>query len=216
MKFKDPTGKWGELVHVTATRWMIDQAGLNVDAGTLAYHIEIIVAANIGVDSGDTAATNLNAAAQGWHFDRNPDPNIDSRQEYAEAMLNGAVYNWNWADQAYANGDITFEERHNWRVNALEMIGRGLHALQDIDAHMDIGTNDFNNPISSPHTFSGQFIWQWKDIDNPQYDATPTGQVGVYERVDTGERFGSQRYANTVARTQDYVRKFYSQINTSQ
>ena len=68
IKYKDPTGKWGELVHVTATRWMIEQAGLNVDVGTLAYHIEIIVAANIGVDSGDTAATNQNAAAQGWHF----------------------------------------------------------------------------------------------------------------------------------------------------
>ncbi len=211
IKYKDPTGKWGELVHVDATTWIFNELGLD------PFHANIVAQANIGVDRGDTAATNQNAAAQGWHFDRNADPNIDSRQAHADEMLNSAIYNWNWADEAYAKGEITVEERHQWRVGALEMIGQGLHALQDIDAHMDIGTNDFNNPISSPHTFNGESpIFQYKNVDNPQFDAEATGQVGVYNRVDTGERFGSQRYRNTVVRSKEYLNSFYSKVNTSQ
>ena len=206
----DPMGLWGDLVHVEATKWIFAEMGLN------SYHAEIVAEANISVDKGDMAATNYDNVAQSRHFDRNPDPNIDSREVWAEACLNDAIYTWNNADDLYYNGEITFEERHEMRVTALQSLGRGLHSLQDMDAHLDMKTDDFNTPIATPHLFKGDMIWQYSDVDNPRYDAESTENVGEYRKVDTGSEFGSQRYSNTVKRTKEYLNKFYGAIDINQ
>ena len=208
--FVDPTGLWGELVHVEATKWIFEEMGLS------SYHAEIVAEANISVDKGDMSAINLDNVAQSRHFDRNPDPNVDSREVWADACLSDAIRTWNEADEMYYNGEITFEQRHKKRVIALESLGRGLHSLQDIDAHMDMKTDDFDHVIKTWHLFKGDPFWAYSNVDNPRYDAQPTRNTGEYTKIDSGSDFGSQRYSNTVLRTKQYLSKFYSNINVSQ
>ena len=110
----------------------------------------------------------------------------------------------------------TFQQRHKYRVQALQSLGRGLHSLQDIDEHMDMKTDDFDTPIATPHLFKGDAIWECSDVDNPRYDAESTGNIGEYRKIDTGSDFGSQRYSNTVTRTKSYLNRFYLQINIAE
>ncbi|MDD4049175.1 MAG: RHS repeat-associated core domain-containing protein, partial [Clostridia bacterium] len=207
VNYIDPSGHWGDLVHGDATRWIFNEMGLN------SYHAEIVAEADVDTDEGSTGP--MPWQDQSWHFDRDSS-DVDSRQAHADKMLNDAIYNWNWANEAYANGEITLEQRHEWRVNTLQLLGKGLHALQDIDAHMDIGTNDYEGSIWSVHNFEPSIDNpdpDSGDIDNPRYDAASTGAIGKYTRVDSGSTFGSQRYKNTVARSKDYLRKFYLQVD---
>ena len=206
LRYTDPTGLWGSDTHRNMTIWVFRELGLS------DYHANIVATANVNTDRGKTGP--MPWQDQSRHFDRNEDANIDSRQTHADNALYAAIYNWNWADQAYANGEITFEERHEWRVNALTILGQGLHSLQDIDAHLDWGTDDFTGSIWKAHSTRGE--WGSSNFDNPRLDIA-RAEDGQYDIIATSdEPFGSQRYANSADKTRAYLKAFYSSIDTSQ
>ena len=78
---------------------------------------------------------------------------------------------------------------------------------------MDIGTDNFDKPIRSPHLFEGDNFWEYSNVDDPRYDAEATDDIGVYTKIDSGSKFGSSRYSDTVKRTKEYLMRFYSQID---
>ena len=198
--FVDPTGFWGGELHYNMTQWIFAEFGFN------SYHANVVATANKATDDNwDTSPFNPKSA--GRHFDRDTNQNIDSRISYAESCYSDAVNTWNMADELYNNGDITEEQRHAMRVQSLESLGRGLHSLQDVDAHLDYNEGDV---LYTPH-HTGRLIdlnYNIAVFDDPGYDIYKN-EEGVYYHVYSNSEYGSSRYANSVDKSRNYIYRFY-------
>ena len=203
----DPTGLWDGELHYNMTQWIFAEFGLN------SYHANIVAQANKDTDSNwETSPLNVfDPNATGRHFDRDPNPNIDSRMSYAEACYSDAVNTWNRANELYNNGEINEDQRHNMRVQALESLGRGLHSLQDIDAHLDY--NEGDDTYGAHHTGILVTKGTISKFDDPRYDIYKDEQ-GIYYVIDTNSEYGSNRYSNSVNLSRNYVYNFY--VDTGQ
>lgn len=197
--FIDPSGLWGSKLHDNMTRWIFSEYGLN------SYHANVVAQANANTDSGSTGP--MPWQSQDRHFNRNSE-GIDSRQQHAEDCLSSAISIWNMADEMYNNGEIDEDERHNYRVQALETLGTGLHSLQDIDAHLDYGINDVS-VIIPHHTGMLSTPDHIAYFDDPQYNIYKD-ENGMYHEENTGSEFGSDRYSNSVQKSRDYIKTFYT------
>ena len=146
VNWTDPTGLWAIEVHVTYTiRWARA-------AGFSRAQAFIIADANIGVDLIGPAAFWQPRKDTSWHL--NTYAISDSRLAHSERMLAYAIFQWNMAE---ANFNVAVDSlsssnrvarragtlvakaiRDAQRTEALQMLGQGLHALQDISAHGNI------------------------------------------------------------------------------
>lgn len=197
----DPSGNWGYETHYLSTvAWANDLGDTKI-----RNYTEDIGSADNGVDTWKPPiGTNT---WQSWHFDRNPDPNIDSRDVHAYECLQEAIRLWAEADLDDKRRDCSGLDdmwdnglwAENQREKAMEQLGEGLHALQDKEAHLDWGTRDYNNPISEIHrTNQGN-----RDVfDDPSKD------IGYgYE-----SHAGNVRINKTETATKDYLRDFLNAI----
>jgi len=141
--YRDPDGKWDERVHFGSEKY----------GGTLQWAQDIgfnrsdaikIARANNAVDSGPT---NPVTGDQSYHFNTNNDPATfprisssgtsgDSRIQKARNHLEKAIELWILADQ-YTQYNPEGVNIQKLRDAALEHLGAGLHALQDVYPHSD-------------------------------------------------------------------------------
>ena len=200
----DPTGLWSGELHYNMTQWIFAEFGLN------SYHANVVAQANKDTDSNwDTSPLNVfSLSAQGRHFDKT-DGEIDSRQQHADDCLASAVNLWNWADEAYYKGEISEADRHNYRVQALETLGMGLHSLQDIDAHLDYDAGE-NMTVIPHHTGILPTPDHIAYFDDPRYNISKD-DYGNYVAYDSGSDFGSTRYSNSAEISRNYIMSFYKQ-----
>lgn len=91
---------------------------------------------------------------------------------------------------------------------ALTTLGRGLHALQDMDAHVDYG-RDSPYRITIPHHDQGGYL-SYETFDDPNYDIIKQPD-GNYESSPARGVF-SQRYLNTLNSTETYLNAFMNGI----
>jgi len=143
VRFTDPTGLWSKDIHEELTRLAMEIIGTNTGLTDLfASFIDFIVAGNLGVDVPPyRAARWWSTSAQSRHFNRNlaAAGDMDSRLWWAENYLTAAINMWLMADMLSAENWFTFQDRHNMQMDALYLLGRGLHSIQDIEAHGNIG-----------------------------------------------------------------------------
>lgn len=122
---------------------------------------------------------------QSWHFNTYNDPKtfrsnsltdtyVDSRRHHAVEQMEIAVV-------AYKDGRIE---------DAMKALGKGLHALQDIDAHGD--------------KFVGITAGKWSHIKFP-FDSVPA----IGKEADN-TKYERERYDRTVQQTMDYLEEFKS------
>ena len=196
----DPTGKWKSDVHYDDTKRWAKEAGFsNDDAETLANYDNF----TDNVASGKSPV----ASDQTYHFDRNPSV-VDSRMEHAKQRLNDAIWQKNQASINYSNSmaaldpnDAEYEHKRQQierqyereKEYALALLGEGLHALQDVDAHGQIGVNDL---IASHVGMEG--------VDDRNYDWTDNSCTNVQY---SGEQ---KRYNSTKSWTMWYLNQYLS------
>ena len=142
VRFTDPTGLWSKEIHEELTRLALELIGTETGLEDLiASFIEAIVAGNLGIDI-NYGATDLGPGfgeRQSRHFNRNSANAIDSRLVWAEHYLTSALNMWQAANTLSAETWFTSQDRHNMQMDALYLLGRGLHSIQDIEAHGNIG-----------------------------------------------------------------------------
>ena len=142
--FVDRNGLWGQDVHEGSggsdygTYTWASSLGMPDDiARDIARH-------NYGTDSGSTGP--MPWQDQSYHFNRNTD-GTDSRQEHADKNLQRAIDLWNKANELEKQPNDKYSKYRDAgiaaiREQALKLLGQGLHALQDIQAHGRIGIYD--------------------------------------------------------------------------
>jgi len=145
-KFIDPLGLWGKDTHASITHIAIEEIVKDNPTMTMLYysHGTHIVTGNLAVDGPDYAALqstfrgdfNINP---GRHFNRAEVGQTDSRLVWGEHYLNLAINTWDIGVRAFENEVIGWHEKIEMQERALYLMGRGLHSIQDIEAHGDIG-----------------------------------------------------------------------------
>jgi len=138
LKYIDPTGMWGEEVHLTLTEsWATEVLG--------ADKARKVAVADNNTDKGSKGP--MPWQNQSYHFNTNGEVSGsegDSRIIRSEKHLQKAINFQNKAnDLREKNTGTGLIDRFNrWRANryenkALKNLGQGLHALQDVSAHED-------------------------------------------------------------------------------
>ena len=217
--FVDPWGLWSKAVHQRLTETTMRafaRAETNSErAEHLLYHMPHIVAGNRSVDYHPYRALNVTRDSQGRHFNIYSEGG-DSRETWARHYMREAVNLWMDATHLHGMGIIDIYTRRDMRVRALELLGRGLHSIQDISAHGDFGDGMFPVP---PHTVVGTINSHGNPIpgpriapfDNPRYDIVRVAP-GVFWAVNSGSSHGSTRYAEANTATWNYLNEFYTEI----
>ena len=141
VRFTDPTGLWSKAIHEELTQLALELIGEETGLEELlASFLYYIVAGNLGVDvSPYYAARFWSESAQSRHFNRNPAYESDSRRVWAGRYMLDAINLWRMADTLSAENWFTSQDRHNMQMDALYLLGRGLHSIQDVEAHGNIG-----------------------------------------------------------------------------
>jgi len=197
VRFTDPTGLWSKDIHASLTRTAMSRISTGRDNAVMfGNHVEFIVTGNLAVDGPNYAAFNnwYSRSAQGRHFNRAFLGGRDSRLVWADYYMDRAVSNWRLADNLFSGGLICFHERNAMREAALTLLGRGLHSIQDIEAHGNIG---MGNRITAFH------LW---GADNPDYDwlnMLRGNTIPSTERV---------RYNTSINDSEAFLLDFYRQI----
>ena len=217
VNFWDPTGLWDERVHHDVTQKIAE------DVGFYGPYAEIIAEADNNVDNdSDTTPFIPDVGNFSWHFNMNTDPNgTDTRIQHSEDCLQLSIELWN----------------QGYKEASLSMLGKGLHPLQDTDAHMGFAATaglDGNWPHYEGDSFDGDY-WSKKDCKNfdelckdfsvtsdyktldPEADGFSRAEGGYYYSydADTVELYGyegGQRYQNTVKKSDDYLRRWMTAI----
>lgn len=101
----------------------------------------------------------------------------------------------------YNNGESGFDERYEYRMQALRTLGTDLHSLQDVDGII----------IEPHHTGTLFNRYDISIFDNPQYNIEK-GDDGVYYAYDTENQYGSNRYASSVDWSRSYILAFYQNL----
>jgi len=142
VRFKDPLGLWTKEIHEELTRLALELIGADTGLEDLfASFLEFIVAGNLYIDISHGAAN----VGRGWgerqsrHFNRASAGQTDTRLVWGERYLTAAINMWQMADTLSIENWFTSEDRHNMQMDALFLLGRGLHSIQDIEAHGNIG-----------------------------------------------------------------------------
>ena len=172
LTYVDNNGLWTSDVHYDETLGWALYIGVPDDiAMDIARY-------DVGTDSVDNGTSPWPAIGdQSYHFNRSPFPTIfDSRINHANANFVMAVGIWNAAQLDYdkamlrlsnASGSTERQMADAQRLlesrqqDALKLLGEGLHALQDIEAH---GQIDAGAGGVIGHALYG------KTPDNPDYD----------------------------------------------
>ena len=224
VRFIDPLGLWTKEIHERLTRVIMSVIGNRRAivnnrpemASMFNYHANHIVRGNLSVDSYPYFA--LNPREQSRHFNTNPDGYDDSREVLGREYLDKAVNMWLEADIRHKAREINCGQRYQDRVQALFYLGRGLHSIQDIDAHLDFGRSrigripPFN--IKPLHMVADENIIDAVRnaiFDNPRYEVFRDDD-GIWRHEDSGSYYGSRRYLNSAMRTSDYLEEFYRRI----
>jgi len=219
LRFVDRNGLWGENVHSDCTYvWAIE-------AGFSPEDAEIIALYNYYTDD---AASGLDpfgrqGSDQSYHFNRN-NSGMDSRVLHAEARLDSAIGKWNESmrlleeakgylvgDRIISEGAHLISQATELRIEALQDLGHGLHALQDIQAHGQINANDGNwglghapNAVMSIFSPISALLGPWADPDDIYRDWVNDAQTMVGPRgLEPGIRF-----QNTMMNTFEYFDTF--------
>jgi len=212
-----------------------------INKGIGDYHATIIAEGNMATDSGAKSAV----FSQGRHLNRNTVG--DSREDWGEKLLAQAIDAWKTAENIYDyyvrffcadNNEPAILAMHEERKNALRLLGEGLHSIQDIDAHLNVGLDTplyvvkyhqtMDEDISLGEAYRREKV---SKFDNPFYDITETKipivntvqgytyTVYQYEhvaiRVPVGEGY-SKRYTDSLDRSMKYLKRFYSAVDTAQ
>ncbi|PKM39218.1 MAG: hypothetical protein CVV03_12650 [Firmicutes bacterium HGW-Firmicutes-8] len=219
MRFIDVTGHWGESVHKNTTIEIAKKRGI------YGPYADIIGQADIETDD-DFSTTPIipSNESQGWHFDNNPDPNVDSRKQHSEENLQLSVQIWKNADEQYKKNMKKIEDMkegskkewlkrlylnnlNNSRKTSFETLGKGLHALQDIDAHMDYDADDESAVWWKHHEGEkGNLLGPTDTFDDPSKDFIKTLN-GAYYSYD-----GTTRFENTKKQTFNYLDRWANAI----
>ena len=142
VRWTDPTGLWSKDIHEELTRLAMELIGMNLGLDDFfSAFIDILVAGNLGVD------INYGAAQLGLgfgdrqtrHFNRNSANAIDSRVEWGENYLDAAINMWFMADALRNEMWASSQDILDLQMRAFYLLGRGLHSIQDIEAHGNIG-----------------------------------------------------------------------------
>ncbi|TYQ14733.1 UNVERIFIED_CONTAM: RHS repeat-associated protein [Acetivibrio alkalicellulosi] len=203
IRYIDPSGHWGKDVHLTDTITWAKAVGFS------NKHAKKIGKYNYGTDSGKTGP--LPGQDQSRHFNRNDILEIDSRILHAERSLEEAIEIWVHAENRY-DETINSLDPNSWmftmrkiqaerifensKDEALKILGQGLHSLQDIDAHGNIG---INNKLIASHIFM-------RGVDNRNYDWTDDTKTKVTRSTE------QNRYNNTKNQSIIYLTRFIEGI----
>ena len=239
--YVDRNGKWDERIHYEETKRISEYVFKENNIENLKTYSEAIAKGDNDVDNFFVSPfTNWglpvpNKFSQGWHFNSNTEGEIDTRMNHYEECHQKAVKMWKKADEDYNNRKESFwyrayskvmgqckaekkwlEKREEARKDAMYMLGRGLHPLQDIDAHMDYGDDQFKKygGVWQPHHVEAGEENGEKAFDNPNYDITrkENGEFIAKKVSDGGiteyEKWESKAYKNTVSSTEKAIARF--------
>ncbi|MDY4977215.1 MAG: RHS repeat-associated core domain-containing protein, partial [Clostridia bacterium] len=210
----DVTGKWGEDVHYYDTlQWALEAGFSKKDAETIAYY--------------DNNTDNLfngispipHVGDQTYHFDRDSS-DLDTRLVHAKENLGHAIWqkkqavkNYNSAmaeldpnDEDYGRKKQEIEYQYELdKAYALKFLGEGLHALQDVDAHGQIGIN--NGWLAEHLTTDGfeRTILKDSKVDNRNFDWTDSSSMQVEKSNDQA------RYKSTEGWSRYYLSLYFSE-----
>jgi len=202
VRFIDPLGLWSKDTHASMTRTamerIINERGM---ADVFNSHLSFIIAGNLLMDSPEYAAFDNTIAFDfnnnpGRHFNRATD-GTDSRIMWGEHYLALAIGTWTNAEYAFGRGWINSNDRYTMRINALTYLGRGLHSIQDIEAHGNIGVG---RPfaVHAPGNLGADNV-------NREWNRDRTSTVM--------SRSGEQiRYNISINDSENYLNRFYSAI----
>ena len=202
VRFIDPTGLWCKDIHESMTRWAFLQFVLdNPDMeNTFAIHAHFVVMGNLMIDADPYRAMNFtDRSAQSRHFNRNIN-GTDSRLQWSEMYLSRAINMWLDADRYLQTNPDNIQRVAEMQRESLILLGRGLHSVQDVEAHGNIG---MSNRLFAAHGPPGMGRL---DADNPNLDWTDGRRTSLEwstERV---------RYNRSHAHTQNYLARFYRGI----
>ena len=188
IRYIDPSGHWKSEVHYDDTlKWIIENYSwiiktYSISESTFKYYAEIIAKACKDVDSGSTGP--MPWQDQSRHFNRN-DSGVDSRQVHADESMERAI-------TLFKNGKI---------ADALKELGTGLHPIQDIDAHGNIGTDWLGMTTFASH--AGPF----DNTDDIYYDWIYTS-----DKTQVAPSRYQYRYKTTKAKTIGYLNNFLYEV----
>jgi hypothetical protein len=201
IRYIDPSGLWTKDVHEQITRIAMGHISSSRESSMFNIHLKFLIAGNLAVDAapyaafGSTIRRDFNGNPS-RHFNRATD-GTDSRQRWAEQYLRLAIATWGAADDDFRAGRITYDQRAETRTFALTMLGRGLHSIQDIEAHGNIG-------VGRPFAMHGwdaisgvdKIGYDWKD-DNRRRVTQSAAQV---------------RFNASIMDSVNYIDRFYAAI----
>jgi len=216
IRYIDPTGHWGKDVHLTDTQTWVAELFKNP---ALA---QIISEACYGVDKDSTGP--MPWETPGYHFNRAASGAQDTRLGYSEQhysnaviMVLGAISKFNMQEQRLMMSGLSYNSvEYNNIMNsyislynksiegALAELGRGLHPLQDVYAHGNIGVG---SPLADHMVFGSiLFFNQLWQADNKNYDWKNSSQNSLINSSN------QQRYNNTQSATIEYFTNFINDI----
>ena len=210
VRWIDPLGLWCKEIHESMTKTqMAVLAAENPELADFFFlSAHFIVQGNLAVDEPPYAAF----YATFIHGDRNDNPSrhfnratdgTDSRVDWAERYLRIATSMWLSADRAFQSGQMSIEHRNTIHNSALTLLGRGLHSIQDIEAHGDIGVGNW----LAAHGPPGTGMW---DADDPNFD---WGNNRRQPLVPSTERV---RYNTSHEHTRIYLERFFRGVGILQ
>ena len=141
VRWTDPLGLWTKDIHEELTRLAMDILGsITGMEDFFASFVDSLVAGNRGVDYPPyRAARWWSESAQSRHFNRASANATDSRLVWAELYLTAATDLWRMAGKLSTDSSFTSQDILDMQMDAMYLLGRGLHSIQDIEAHGDIG-----------------------------------------------------------------------------
>jgi len=267
IRYTDPTGLWKEEVHEELTddamdqlmsEGLYDRVGNKITKGVKNEHVKHIKRGNVSTDTfpyGAAPPSNF-FMHQGRHLNIQPHTktmadtgreSLDSRRNWARIEMQEAVRKWReysgpnydaFVKYVCRDPEEVISFHHRERINALEILGRGLHSIQDIDAHMQLGGGDIqltyhntkNELIIAPsediYSFFDNKLFniEWKvnvpvvvPVDTvSRYDREVTIYKTGYYATEVASKWENPRYTRSIAESVVYLREFYSQVDTSQ
>ena len=139
VNFSDYTGHWGKEVHYYDTMFWAKDFFYSSDA-------IIIAEANLNMDSFLDGNHATFPSQQRYHFNRNPRGAPDSRSLFAIFSVFIAALYWVETEYKFENSSKKSSDyilRDMGYLNALVILGKGLHSLQDYEGHGNIGMDSF-------------------------------------------------------------------------
>ena len=226
LRFVDRNGLWGTVLHqsITETAALYLRSDHGLDTLTDQV-IQQLVDYNKQIDrvGGGRDFLPLIGNQSGYHFNGNlPGQGEDTRTTRANGHLDWAVTSWNNASRidsilANPNFDLTPHERQELQTRyeaskyqAWQSLGRGLHAIQDIQAHGNIGAglSPLGHALLGSMPDSRDFIWsnQRSLVTNAEMVTLILAPLDLRD-----ER--NPRYLASVNASKEYLRGFFDRIN---